>query len=483
MQATFSAPTSPELNMEEILHEATTTDVMDEVNLDTVQNGHDASCQPLPAADPIFLSDAANEMDADDMNDDNNVDDIADIADIGDFNAVGHANVSETEIMTPNDDSSSHATSSMPTVDHFMIDETTTTSTTPPPAIQDKDISDIPKNEEDGSTDIPIEPVTVTVPDVDVSHQPEDLNEVDHPPPPPSIGIDCTNDTAIPTDRLEDVDVDTTTTDNVMTTVVPPVNQIDLGDVDTTIVQPLSENDTSAENVNQEDFSVFHDTTPLPTVTKTSDFVPMVEDDHDHRDNDEEDDFGDFDDDDDNAAAAPMDATIPNPNATMNQGDNDFGHFDVVTLSTTTSPEVVVIETNHTNIDDDDDDFGDFGTAEAPPMTNEPIPVHDNDDYDDDDDFGDFDEAPVSVPTTNADAVHESSTSRSAIPSDGIDPIMVKVRNTFSNMFIRYAREENIAATTLENNNDDIPIIPQFDSDEIITIESVLVRSIGKRHI
>ena len=278
--------------------------------------------------------------------------------------------------------------------------------------------------------------------------------------------------------------MDTTTTDNVMTTVVPPANQIDLGHVvDTTIVQPLSENDTSAENVNQEDFSAFHDTTPLPTVTKTSDFVPMVEDDHDHRDNDEEEDFGDFDDDD--AAAAPMDANVPNPNATMNQGDNDFGHFDVATLSTTTSPEVVVIETNHTNIDDDDDDdFGDFDTAEAPPMTNEPIPVHDNDDNnDDEDDFGDFDEAPVSVPTTNGDAVHESSASRSAIPSDGIDPIMVKVRNTFSNMFIRYAREENIAATTLENNNDDIPIIPQFDSDEIITIESVLVRSIGKRHI
>jgi hypothetical protein len=209
------------------------------------------------------------------------------------------------------------------------------------------------------------------------------------------------------------------------------------------------------DNHNDDDeFGDFGAAEVLPVMTTTTSSQPIPVN------GDDDNDFGEFD------AAEPM-YEMPTPaaheNVAMNEENDDFGHFDSATVS---ANHDIVME----NINDDDDDFGDFDTAETSPViatSNEPIP-----DNDDDDDFGDFDEAPVSVATDN-ETVDKSTVPPTTDRISGMDPIVAKVRHTFPEIFIRYAREESTAVANGNSNS-----IPQFHEDEIITIESVLVRCI-----
>ena len=196
-----------------------------------------------------------------------------------------------------------------------------------------------------------------------------------------------------------------------------------------------------------------------PNVSSSSSSVVNHDNGGDH---DDEEDFGDFD-----AAAVP-----PVPPITASSTDalvlhhddldemDAFGNFDSVTPPETT---VTKEETNNNNNNNnDDEDFGDFDAA-PPVLTTSDQATPD----DDDDDFGDFDEAPA---PTDPMALDDGNPPN----SHGVDPIVTKCHHAMSIIFQRYVGEERKTPGKDDDHRD--VQIPQFDENEIVTIESVLVR-------
>jgi hypothetical protein len=174
-------------------------------------------------------------------------------------------------------------------------------------------------------------------------------------------------------------------------------------------------------------------------------------------DDDDDDDFGDFDN------AKPVDVPTGSQSVLVDDNNHDFGEFSTVEPTSANS-----------NLPDsgDSDDFGDFESMEnvVVPSTNGLVPV-DNDD-DDDDDFGDFDEAPQSLTAEGGEPVEPSVPCEPLPqPSIGGDPIIERLQSTLPEIFNR-----SLEAKLVEENDDNEPI-PYFAESEIVTLETVLVRS------